>query len=256
MTGRYQTDFMWAAYDLVVDGLGFKLDEDVYESKWIKYLVDEPNLFRSLGVYPIFFILILIAMVYCACLSIGKNTNLSVRKQYLKVKRKIYWNSLLRFYLEIDLKLTHQAIAVAWFLGFSHFLRFSLNAALSIVLIVAPFCVLWFLITKQDFLMDRETKTMYSSLYDGIRTESSVSAAYSFVFLARRLAFVLTVLLLHRLDFFKVMLYLWLEGFYMIYVGWYKPHVESVYNHSEKFNESILLLIGYIMFLNTDYLGN
>jgi len=32
--GSIQTDFLWAAYDLVVDGLGFRLDEEKYESKW------------------------------------------------------------------------------------------------------------------------------------------------------------------------------------------------------------------------------
>lgn len=89
-------------------------------------------------------------MIYCSILSMGKNSNLSIRKQYLKIKRKIYWSSLLRFYLEIDLKVTHQAIAVAWFLGMGNFLRFSCNTALSLILIGAPFCILWFLISKHD----------------------------------------------------------------------------------------------------------
>ena len=256
VTGRLQTDFSWAAYDLVVNGLGFISEDEKYETKWVKYLVDEPNLLRSLGVYPLLFLIILLFMLYSSILAFGKNNNLSVRRQYLNLRRKLYWNSFLRFYLQIDLKLTHQAIAVAWFLGMTDFLRFSLNSALSLVLIAAPFCILWVLVSNKDSLMDRETKAKYSTMYDGIKTESNVTVSYTFVFLARRLAFVLTVILLQKYDFFKVMIFLWLEGFYVIYVGWYKPHVESVYNMTEKINESVLLLVGYIMFLNTDYLGN
>jgi len=152
VTGSIQTDFLWSAYDLVVEGLGIKLDDEKYESKWIKYLVGDPNLLRSLGVYPIIIILVLLAMAYCSILALGRNSNLSIRKQYIKVKRQLYWNSVLRLYLEIDLKLTHQALAVAWFLGASNVLRFSLNAALSLVLIAGPFLVLRFLIKEKDNL--------------------------------------------------------------------------------------------------------
>ena len=150
VTGRLQTNFIWAAYDLVVEGLNFNLEKETYENSWIEYLVDEPNLLRSLGVYPALFVLVILAMLYCSILSFCKNSNLSIRRQYLQLKRKLYWNSLFRFYLEIDLKLTHQAIAVAWFLGMNNILQFSMNAAISIILIVAPFCILWFLLSRQD----------------------------------------------------------------------------------------------------------
>jgi hypothetical protein len=43
--------------------------------------------------------------------------NLNIRRQYQTLDRKIYYNTILRFFLEIDLKLVHQALAVIWFVG-------------------------------------------------------------------------------------------------------------------------------------------
>jgi hypothetical protein len=47
-----------------------------------------------------------------------------------------------------------------------------------------------------------------------------------------------------------------MEGFYLIYVGWSTPHTEAIYNMVEKINQVLLLLVGYLMILNTDFLTN
>ena len=57
--------------------------------------------------YPILFVLIFIAMIYTFVLKRCKAKNIKMRRQYNSCNRKIYWNTLLRFCLEVNLKLTH-----------------------------------------------------------------------------------------------------------------------------------------------------
>ena len=45
-----------------------------------------------------------------------------------------------------------------------------------------------------------------------------------------------------------------MQVFFVIYVGWTKPHVESIYNSLELFNEGLILLLGYAMALNTNFM--
>ena len=51
--------------------------------------------------------MILGAMIYTFVLKKCKTRNLKMRRQYNSCNRKLYFNTLLRYLLEIDLKLTH-----------------------------------------------------------------------------------------------------------------------------------------------------
>ena len=256
ISGRLQTDFIWAAWDVVVSGSSADSDTTAYESARVKLLVDDTSVLRSTGIYPIVLAVIVLLMIYAGFLSCCKNASLGLNHHYKQLRRKLYWNSLLRFYLEVDLKLAHQALAVSWFLGAANTLQFSVHAFLGGFLVVAPICILWFLLAKQDDLEDREVYNRFSTLYEGIRADSKPNLLYTVVFLVRRIALVCTCIFLYRHEYFKVMIFLWMEGFYLIYVGWNRPHVEPVYNQVEKINEVILLLVGYLMLLNTDWLTN
>lgn len=68
------------------------------------------------------------------------------------------------------------------------------------------------------------------------------------------MSFVLVVLLLRENVFARVILFQLMQVFFVIYVGWTKPHVESIYNSLELFNEGLILLLGYAMALNTNFM--
>ena len=57
--------------------------------------------------YTILAVLILVAMIYTFVLRHCKAKNIKMRRQYNSCNRKLYFNTILRFALEINLKLTH-----------------------------------------------------------------------------------------------------------------------------------------------------
>ena len=87
--------------------------------KYPEFVDQYDNLAESLGIYPALAVLILIAMIYTFVLKKCKAKSVKMRRQYNSLNRKLYYNTLLRYLLEIDLKLTHQSFAVVWFVGLS-----------------------------------------------------------------------------------------------------------------------------------------
>lgn len=70
-------------------------------------IVDTPNLFKAMGIYPAFVVLILALMVYAGFLNQIKKASMQTRRNYSALSKKIYFNSWLRLLLEADLKLAH-----------------------------------------------------------------------------------------------------------------------------------------------------
>lgn len=52
------------------------------------------------------------------------------------------------------------------------------------------------------------------------------------------------------------MIFLWMQVFYLIWVGWTKPHDESWYNFLDRLNEWGMICIGYVMFLQTAFMND
>lgn len=215
---------------------------------------DEDNLVKALGVYPILAILILVAMIYTFVLKRCKSRNLKMRRQYNSLNRKLYYNTLLRFLLEIDLQLTHQAISVVWFVGLASLEVSVLHGIFCILMIMFPALTLSFLLKNRTRLPDRNYVARYGTLYQGIKVENKSTTIYSFVFLMRRMFIVCIVVFLDEKQFFKPMLFLQAQVLYLIYTGWSKPHDDRWYNFLEKLNEVGLIAIAYIMFLQTAFM--
>lgn len=100
VSGRLQTDFLWNIIELFRDNVD--TTKTVYGE-----VVDTTNVFKAVGIYPLILVILLLTMVYAACLRMWRNKNISVRRQYLNLNRKIYYGAILRFMIEIDLKLVH-----------------------------------------------------------------------------------------------------------------------------------------------------
>ena len=212
------------------------------------------NILKATGVYPIVFLLLLIAIVYAACLRVWRNKNLNVRRQYQSLDRRLYYGAILRFMLEIDLRLVHQSFAVIWFIGTAQMAALGLHAAIALIMVILPLFILYFLVHNRDNLLDRERVIRFGTLYDNIKTDSLSTSLYSFFFLLRRMTLAAAVVFLFKKEYFKIQIFLWSQTIHLIYVGWTRPHIEASFNFLEKFNEFSLLLLGQMMFLMTHYM--
>jgi hypothetical protein len=247
VSGRLQTDFVWNLLE-VYSGIPDNTKKDYGE------VVDSTNIFKALGIYPVILLLLIGAMIYTGCLKFCRGKNINIRRQYSSLERRIYYDSIIRFFLEVDLKLVHQGFAVAWFVGMNAMVTSAFHAIFGLAMIFFPLFVLTFICSNKDHLLDREKMMRFGTLYDGIRVDETMSALYSFWFLVRRTIFAAVVVFLSEHEYFKVMSFLWLQTLYMIYVGWNKPHLENSYNVVDKINEFALICLGYLMFLMTHYM--
>lgn len=64
MTGRVQTDVIWNLAEVWLYGFEEYLRMNAYPT-----LVDTPNLFKAMGIYPLFTVVILGLMVYAGFLN-------------------------------------------------------------------------------------------------------------------------------------------------------------------------------------------
>jgi hypothetical protein len=254
VSGRLQTDVLWELVSTWTTGSATKKVAIADLNKYPAFVKDEDNLAKALGVYPWLLVLIIVAMIYTLALKKCKSRNLKLRRQYNSLNRKLYFNTLLRFALEIDLRLTHQAVSVIWFVGLASLQVSALHGVFAVACILFPAGVLWFLLKNRTKLAERNMVARFGTLYQGIKTEQTSTALYSFVFLARRAALVCMVVFLHERAFFKPMGFMFMQVLYLIWAGWAKPHDDRWYNFLERLNEVGLVAIGYTMFLQTDFM--
>ena len=193
VSGRLQTDIAWNIYEIAMYGENWdkKLKSDV---EGLPAFIDEQkNLPKALGVYTFLAVLILATMIYVLVLKHCKSKNLKMRRTYNLLNRKLYYNTLLRFALEIDLKLTHQAVSIIWFIGLSALQVSVLHGIFLILMIMLPIGVVSFLTRNRKKLDERKMVARYGTLYQGIKTDSWWTAIYNGVFLLRRLFMVCLV---------------------------------------------------------------
>lgn len=69
--------------------------------------MDTTNLLKATGIYPVIFLLLIGAMLYTLVLKACRGKNINIRRQYTSLERRIYFDAILRYMLEIDLKLVH-----------------------------------------------------------------------------------------------------------------------------------------------------
>ena len=250
MTGRVKTDTLWNVIEIYFYGFDYYVDVN----KW-PAIIDTPNLAKALGVYPIFVIIILLLMFYSSCFGLCRKENMRWRRSHRSLSQKLFHNSYLRLLIEAFLKLFHQTVAFVLFIGLSKKVlleNFYLHATLGTILILFPPAIACFLLSKKDALHHRDVLGRFGTLYDGIKTESVGALLYTFVFLIRRVIFVVIVCFLASKPYAKTMAFLQVQILYVIYLGWFRPHTDWVYNWIERLSETLVLLMGYGMMLNTN----
>ena len=121
-------------------------------------------------------------------------------------------------------------------------------------LILWPLYIVAFTFKNQDKLSEPEFKQKYQTLYQDINTDEKESLVYNAVFCARRFNIVLINVLFSQNDLFetnhyllKIVCFLVIQSAYVMYILEAKLHAQRVNYILEIVNESVLIILIYMM---------
>lgn len=197
VSGRLQTDVLWNIYEYAVYGEEHFRVPFSEANKYPEFIDEKDNLVKALGIYPFLLLLILCTMIYTCVLKKCKSKNTKVRRQYNSLNRKLYYNTLLRFCLEIDLKLAHQAISVTYFVGLASLSTSVIHGFFALFVLIFPFATVFFLLRRRDRLPERNMMARFGTLYQGVKTQHKSTVIHTAMFLFRRLFVVCLVVFLN-----------------------------------------------------------
>ena len=178
----------------------------------------------------------------------------------MSIKKKLFYNTFLRYVLQSTLKLQIAAGAV---IGYDVMTSYAdktetpngskVFSWITIsVLNLCPFLFFMMVMRNQSDLDKPVVREKIGTLYNGLRTGSTGTKSYYFVFLLRRSLFVLITFLLFFQPGIQVQLMIYMTLLYVIYLG----HSEFFEQFSSKsieiFNESVFVLIQYCFVLLTN----
>ena len=115
---------------------------------------------------------------------------------------------------------------------------------------------------QSQALLDNRFDQRHGTLYQGISTDRRAALIYNVIFCARRFDIVFINIVFsagspltnfsHHHYFAKIVLLLWVQTAYLVYIWSTRPHVEPLFNRLELFNELAIVLLCYVM---TSYSG-
>ena len=113
------------------------------------------------------------------------------------LKRKLFWGEFLWIFLEGYIEILLAAV-LTWYAPPTSFEN-TLWAKMSsvwmffIALVIMPFCIIYVLTRRLFKLKQRDFKLKWGVLYNGIDTKNRAQLFYYFLFLIRRIAYVLII---------------------------------------------------------------
>lgn len=210
----------------------------------------------------LFIVLVLFAISLLICLIVAIR-NLIVRRckpvivnLVLMIERKLMFNAILRAILE-----SYLALSISmWFSWRNNRVAslpdFLTNLVITSYCFLFPFWQYRHLIRNRKRIVDkeREFSQRFDSLFTSIERLKLESLAFTLVFLARRLAFAYTIC---HLDYTISVQVLALDALSTAMLAYYitnAPMVDGVNNFIQAFNEVVILIAIWCMFLFTDYI--
>jgi hypothetical protein len=173
------------------------------------------------------------------------------------LKKKLFWNSLLRFGIQSYLKMTHLALVSSHTLSFSDKPKvINSVSAIAMLTFAAGFPIFthWFLKTRRAKLQTTEYSLSFNSLYLTLETELRASSIwYTTLFLLRRLILAVTVAFLGSGQGFQVVITEVTGMALLVYIIRVKPMNRPILNWLEIYNELTFLTTTILMKSFTDY---
>jgi hypothetical protein len=116
--------------------------------------------------------------------------------------------------------------------------------------VFSPFIILFYLKKRRLYLYQGNIKDRIGVLYSGVHLfRDSRNLYYYPIFLIRRFIFVATPTVLYRYPFAQLQCLMFLSTLYILFYAGARPHKDSFRVRLEIFNEIMLMLLNYHMFL-------
>ena len=216
-----------------------------------KSIWDEGGTFFFIGVSALIIIILFLLVIYC---SVKMATDYRVYKLVMTIKQKIFWNFFIRYIFTSCLKLQFFALGILTFFdGYESNYHERFAATSGIVFIHLAY-IRFFMWVKEGRKEDRlylyTTRMRIGALYSGLRTDYKYRVEWhSLVFFIRRSLFCIITFAMMSLSGVKVMCFIQLSIFYMIYVGYMNFYENKKDKVVEVINEIIILFFSYFFLL-------
>lgn len=122
--------------------------------------------------------------------------------------------------------------------------------------IIVPVVFLLVLLRHRPKLRLKSNKERFGSLYLGVRTKKLSALLQVMEFLAFRFFFVLLTFTLQKVPGILVNVYMMLNNFHIIYLGWVRPFDTAAQNKLELINSWLLHMICYCLLLLANLMPN
>ena len=170
---------------------------------------------------------------------------------YRKLEATLFYNSLIRYMIEGNLKLTFTHIFIlaeeSSFDTDEEKAKRSTSMGFTIIIIIWIIFALIFPIVKRHRLEDNSYKKRYGSMYEDIKTKTPLPVLYTGLFCMRRFFLVIALLYLKESPQTMIYCYLMLNSLYFIYLVHAESNMEPVMNILEYINELSLIALLYAM---------
>ena len=223
----------------------------------------DPSLIKTLGVFGLVLIILLIGVGIYFVLKWLKSlspTNTKINYVMAFLHKKLFYSSILRYMIISNHKLTYTAFGFfIYSLTFASLAQKGMTIGCALVilfLLVYPVAQMYFLIKYQDRLEEKQVRQRFSTLFDGMKTNSKMAMLYNSVFGMRRFYIVFINVTLspncpwsnfeqHR-YLYKILSFMFIQSVYIIYIIETRPHILMKDNILELWNEGALMLLGYV----------
>ena len=235
--------------------------ESLSDERLLELGVTDASLFKSLGIFLLFLIVILIANSLLIILKVLEKFHVKLyHSMQVKLKEKLIYSSIFRYilqsYLKLDFTLWAFVLTSYSFATLTSSVMTSAYMLGLLGLMLWPLYIMWFTFKNQDDLEKPEIKTKYITLYTDINTDEKESLLYNVVFCARRfdIVFINVVFSANSLTSTetnhylpKILCFLVIQSAYVIYILEAKPHTKRISFWLEMFNEGVLIILSFIM---------
>ena len=221
--------------------------------------IEDDSLMKSLGIIFISLIIIaLIMIIYFLFKWCNKKYNCG-KKILDAIRKKVFYSAPIRYIIVGYLKLLNQFLSMVFF-GIIRLENGGMTTAYGfacLIFIIWPLFSAYFLLVNHEKAENSAFKTKFSSMYQGIRTDSFLALCYTAVFSVRRFDIIIMNHFftagspLSGIDrtfyMHKIFCFIFIQYAYLFYVHYTKPHSESIYNKLEYLNEYCMVALAYIM---------
>ena len=199
------------------------------------------NVLENMGVMVLILLIMLVVVAVVVFLIKTCKKGSCCHRNADKLKKKLFWNSFLRYVLQSYLKTSLATLGAVALISFkSNGVSANDIVTILLVIVLGSMPIIFSCVVERNkvALPRRTMKAKIGSLYLGIRTTSWYQRAYSTVFLLRRMWYAVLTVWMAKQPNLLIHTFLFSNLLYLSYTGWASPHNTKLARRVEFFNES------------------